>query len=143
MNEEYKKQVCWWLNYLKIECGTWAEKTFPKSTPASCIEHLKEEVGELSDNVNMDRYSKEEIAEELADNFLLLIHLAYKKEIDIGVALIDKFEKNQSRVWETEPNEKGYYKHKEVGARNTCKYCGITKSVHLNKCLNCGFCVEC
>ena len=112
MNPEYTKQVGFWFNFLKIETGTWADKTFPKSTNISIIEHLKEEVQELQ--LAILNNNVEEIGKESADILLLLLHLSFKNEIDIGMEALSKLEINKKRVWDTEPNASGYYKHKET-----------------------------
>lgn len=96
--------------------GSWAEMTFPESTPDSVIEHLKEEFKEFINAHDFDYvhgYDGLNIEEELADVFLLLCHYCYKKQINLAYVAEKKYLINIDRVWETEPNEKGYFKHKE------------------------------
>ena len=111
MNPEYTKQTCFWFNFLQVETGTWADKTFPKSTKISILEHMKEEIQELQIAILNDDVN--EIAKESADVLLLLLHLGFKNETDIGAEALFKLAINKRRTWATEPNEKGYYKHEE------------------------------
>jgi len=93
-----------WLNISDLQkaTGEFAERTFPKSTPQSVINHFKEESGEFAEAGD---------PEEAADCLLLLCHHAHK----IGYSLLDeaakKLRKNMKRKWETEPNAQGYFKH--------------------------------
>jgi NTP pyrophosphatase (non-canonical NTP hydrolase) len=80
-----------YLNDLIHRCGTWADSTFTKATPASICEHLRREVGELIDAPHD--------AEEAADCMLLLFHLAHKQGWNLEQAVINKFEKNKARSW--------------------------------------------
>lgn len=137
-SEETIKQFRYWMFVAQQDCGRWSEKTFPKSTPESIASHLLEEVDEIfiavkeSDNV--------QTAFEIADVMLLLIHLAHKLDIDLGLAVIDKFQKNKNRQWETEPNEKGYFKH-VIECENCGK--GIYQNSKDKKCSSCGHCNYC
>lgn len=109
MNEEMQKQIKYWLFVAVQDCGRWADKTFPKSTPASILAHMQEEMDELVFANN--GYDTANMKEEAADVFLLLLHYCHKNEIDLGAEMLRKFEINQKRTWETEPNEQGYFKH--------------------------------
>lgn len=119
MNEEVIKQIKYWFFVAVQDCGRWAEKTFPKSTPETIVSHLKEEILEVAEAVNLGNRvpckNIDGISEEMADVILLLFHLAHKKGIDLGSAIIDKFEKNQKRIWSTEPTKGGHFKHIEEG----------------------------
>ena len=111
MKPEHSKQVGFWFNFLKIEEGIWADKTFPKSSLQSIHAHMNEELAELLEAI--ENNDQEQIAKESADILLLLLHLSFKNETDIGKETLDKLEINRQRVWDTEPNVDGYYKHKE------------------------------
>jgi len=106
---------------LQSETGGWADATFPQSNSASIIAHLQAEVGEFTgfratsfEPIKKDDkdYANIESPEEAADILLLLFHHAYKN----GYNLLDegrrKLEINKGRVWETELNEDGYFKHR-------------------------------
>ena len=82
--------------------GSWAEETFPRSTQSSVCAHLTREVQELSDN-NTD-------VEEAADCMLLIFHLAYKNNWNLGKAIREKSAKNRSRLWNP-PDDKGVCEH--------------------------------
>lgn len=128
MNEKIIEQIKYWFFVAVKDCGQWAEETFPKATPKSILEHLKEEYNELDEAVNNIGLcvGSNNISEEMADICLLIFHLAYKENIDLGKAIMDKFEKNRKRIWETETNEKGYFKHIEKAADNLSSASKIT-----------------
>ena len=87
---------------LQLECGTWADKTFPTNTQQSIINHLKKEVTqELHPDCEPD---------ELADCILLLIHLAHKRGLSLYDEVRKKFEINKARKW-GKPNEQGFVEH--------------------------------
>ena len=75
------------------EVGTWAEETFPFSTPQTCISHLRREVEELASDIG----AGESPAEELADCYLLLLHLAHKTGVDLCAQATDKLRVNRAR----------------------------------------------
>ena len=73
------------------EVGEWGKATFPNSTLLSIMAHLREEVAELDHEVRAGlpkhgpaRYfGQVAIGEELADCYLLLLHLAHRVGIDL------------------------------------------------------------
>lgn len=81
---------------------TWANMTFKKATPESCIAHLKSEIEELEEAP----YDPE----ELADAAMLIIHAAHLAGVDLKEAIWEKYRKNRDREW-GEPNEEGYVEH--------------------------------
>jgi len=81
--------------------GEWAEKTFPQSTKAGIVEHLKTEVDELLES---------NAPEEGADCLLLLLHHAHKCGYDLYEEARKKHEINKTRKWGA-PNEKGFCEH--------------------------------
>jgi len=95
------------IEFQKV-AGEWAERTFPKSTTASVLAHMEEEMFELK---LAEKFHEQ--AEEVADILLLLIHYCHKNNINLFGAAKVKFKENQSRKWATEANEKGYFKHEE------------------------------
>jgi hypothetical protein len=85
------------------------DKTFPEATPLSCINHLKEEIGELEESIEIGVLRKLEIA----DCFMLLFgicHTSGMKYEDIVSAIDLKHKINLKRKW-GEINELGYVKH--------------------------------
>jgi hypothetical protein len=96
----------------------WQDRTFPKATPSSILEHLRREVKELSRNRNDSL--------EYADCYFLTLHMVcrmnqYQEKlrraasnvgIDIEKAIRDKFKINKERLWK-EPDSQGVYEHHE------------------------------
>jgi len=113
-------QFNFWMNYIKMEVGAWASKTFPKANNKTILTHLRDEVKELSEaSIRHGFYDymdaqlgKDNIEQELADCFMLLLHFADRNKIDVGKAILRKFELVKQREYETEINEKGYFSHK-------------------------------
>lgn len=89
--------------------GTWADETFPTSTPASILAHLRTEVTELS--VSLE-------PEEAADCLLLLLHFAHKRGFSLMQEARRKFAINQTRTW-GEPNEEGFVEHIRMATPET------------------------
>jgi len=83
------------------ECGSWAEKQFPASTPSSVLKHFEKEVKELLASGK---------PEEVADCVLLLIHYAFKKNFSLYQEIMKKFEVNQNRKW-GKPDKDGVTEH--------------------------------
>lgn len=99
--------------------GEWGERTFPDSTLLSIMAHLREEVSELDFEVRdwtgrpgpATEFGRIRIGEEIADCYLLMLHLAHRVGIDLGMAAAEKFAKNQHRTWHDDG--RGYAKHVE------------------------------
>lgn len=87
---------------------SWSAETFPKRSqsgePRGIITHLDQEYIELVQSNYTD-------VEEMADVVFLLIQLAEARGGDLDAALRAKLEKNKARVWPSEPDENGVYKH--------------------------------
>lgn len=83
--------------------GTWADATFPTSTQATIIAHLR---AEANDEIGVDCDPM-----ELADVGLLLLHLAHKRGVDLYELMREKHKINQSRKWEARPNDRGFMSH--------------------------------
>lgn len=95
----------WDVDDWQDNVGTWAERTFPRSSEESIIAHLRDEVNrEL--NVGCEPV-------EIADCVLLLLHLAHRR----GIRLVDEMRRkhaiNEQRTWATEKNDKGFFGHVE------------------------------
>lgn len=81
--------LIWDVEDWQQNVGEWAEKTFPQSTQDSIIKHLQHEANvELTPDCN---------PEELADVFLLLLHLAHKRGVSLVQEARIKFLRNQER----------------------------------------------
>lgn len=97
---------------LRKQVVRWADQTFPTDR-ANLIPkalHLREEVDELIHALEHDNpYA---IAEELADIFIIAIHIAHCRGIDLLRAVRDKFEIVRRREW-LPPDEAGVIRHKE------------------------------
>lgn len=83
------------------EVGSWANKTFGKSTPETVLKHLKREVAELETSGEPD---------EVADCVLLLLHYAHKRGISIFEECVKKHEVNKQRKW-GKPDADGVVEH--------------------------------
>lgn len=85
--------------------GAWARETFPQADEASIIAHLRAEANkELEPGCHPS---------ELADVFLLLVHLAYyrRHELDLPAEVIRKARRNMQRKWAVVPNAEGFFPH--------------------------------
>lgn len=101
---------------LQQAVGEWGEETFPHSTPQSCAAHLEREVRELQyELANLGgrgdwQKARERAQEELADCYLLLLHLAHKLGLDLELAASVKHVINKGREW-GEPDAEGVVEH--------------------------------
>lgn len=92
------------------EIVQWQKETFPGATTMSKIEHLKEEIEELSISIAIDAVDKRL---EYADCFMLLFGAAAADGMsynDICAAIDEKMQINRSREWGL-PDEKGVVHH--------------------------------
>ena len=87
------------------EVGEWGAKTFPEATFRSIICHLKEEVVELQKFLLDD-----ELKEETADCFLILLHIAHRAKFSILEEAKKKMEINYKRTW-GKPDKDGVVRH--------------------------------
>lgn len=86
----------------------WADKTFPGSRMLGKALHLKEEAGELVRAVEIGGQAS--IADELADVFLIAIHLASQADVDVYETIERKFQTVQQRKW-LPPDAYGVVRH--------------------------------
>lgn len=90
--------------------GEWSVGTFPRGTPHSQLVHLDREVDELG-RANADpKTDLDEVAEEAADCFLLILGYAHRKGFNLERAAVRKFLENVNREW-GEPDEYGVSEH--------------------------------
>lgn len=99
------------LDGFQHQVGAWAERTFPASDWRSVVTHLQEEVEELSNALYPDLDGRGDYREEAADCLLLLLHLAHKEGFSLMEAATQKHRENVCRIWETDDNGRGYWKH--------------------------------
>lgn len=92
----------------------WGDATFPKSNRHTVLSHLREEIAEFLAVAEQipDRPQYDE-AEECADVVILMIHFAHKVGFDLFGAVSRKMEFNRMRIWKTEPEPGGHWKHVE------------------------------
>lgn len=105
------------------EIGEWGNRTFTKATEHSIIAHLRREVEEVQKSVDLlgrdlpegiRKQMREELGFELADCYMLLLHLAHRNRVDLVHFANIKFEINQARQW-GQPDSEGVCEHiKEV-----------------------------
>ena len=86
----------------QLEVGEWANETFPKATNKTIIAHMKREIVELENAQN--------IGEECADIYHMLLHLAYRNGFDLYSAARAKFKTNKLRKW-GKPDHEGVVEH--------------------------------
>lgn len=89
--------------------GQWAEKTFTKATDQTVLTHMKREMVELEESVAHGNL-KPELAEECADIYLLLLHLAHRNKFDLQAFAKRKHEVNTQRLWGA-PDAEGVVEH--------------------------------
>lgn len=90
------------LRAFQHQVNDWQLETFPDSTLASVLAHLREEHDELQLDPS---------AEECADVFLLLLTVANKQGFSLSEAVWSKFFINRQRTWHQ--TKHGYRKHTE------------------------------
>ena len=80
----------------------WYEKDSKRQqTPRNLSISLALEAAEILEHFQWDEeFSKEELAEELADVALYLLQLASISEIDLEKAILDKLKVNANRNWD-------------------------------------------
>ncbi|HXG72820.1 MAG TPA: dATP/dGTP pyrophosphohydrolase domain-containing protein [Gemmatimonadaceae bacterium] len=78
--------------------GEWGEQTFPHASPASIVVGLQCEVEELARAVESGTSFSAE--EEMANCYLLLLHLAHRSDVDLVEAGAAKFIVNKQRTWD-------------------------------------------
>jgi hypothetical protein len=95
--------------------GQWADRTFTESTPRTIVAHLRREVEELvSSEPDRPDWSGHDTAEEAADCYLLLLHLAHRFGFSLYDAATKKHLKNVSRAW-GQPDVESVVEHVREG----------------------------
>ena len=107
------------LDHFQREVGRWAESVFTRATDTSVATHLAREVAELrawcvAADDGRAPVPVADVAEEAADCFLLLLHLAHRCEFSLLDAAHAKFAKNRARRW-GEPDAEGVVEHVKEG----------------------------
>jgi ssDNA-binding Zn-finger/Zn-ribbon topoisomerase 1 len=93
------------LDRLQDEVGAWGVATFPHATRESIIAHLRRELDELE-----RAETPAQRAEEGADCYLLLLHLAHRDVYDLRGEAARKLEVNRGRTWGA-PDAEGVSEH--------------------------------
>lgn len=90
------------LDRIIAEVNAWQAVTFPRTTTASIVEHLRREMQELvADPTDTT---------ELADVVFLAVELAYELGVDLKWVMADKLAVNRQRSWD-EPDAAGVVEH--------------------------------
>lgn len=132
------------LDWFQMHVGSWANETFPRSTPHTIARHLFREAvelclatspagtnfGELVGGLEGDlrRGIQRDLDEgghddpravlaESADVCLLLLHLAHRSGFSLLAVAHTKHEANRAREW-GEPDAAGVVEHVRTGARD-------------------------
>lgn len=98
------------IRIIQRKIGDWSRRTFPNSTVNSTMRHLWKEVAELDQAI--DGKKNENICEEAADVFILLVQLCNRAGIDLEASVREKHEENLNRQWGA-PDEYGVVYHKK------------------------------
>lgn len=96
---------------LQVLVGNWGEATFPHATFGSIVKHLHEEVGEI--DRELYKVDHPGLAEECADAYLMLLHLAHRGQFDLHAEACKKFDAVKNSEWEYDV-QKGYSKRKKA-----------------------------
>lgn len=92
------------IRSLQRDVAEWAEQAFPGQTAKSKADHLVDEARELADDPSN--------GEEMADVFILLLHIAYMGDVDLMLEARKKMAKNRLRQWGP-PDARGVCHHVE------------------------------
>jgi NTP pyrophosphatase (non-canonical NTP hydrolase) len=120
---EAEEEFMYVMTRFQVAVKAWQAEQFPTSTLPSRFNHLKSEMRELEKCVgniiwavttgqpeDYRRRRVQEIGEELADMFLLMLAIASGEDINMGVEVVKKFAINQDRNW-GKPNAEGFVEH--------------------------------
>jgi len=89
------------MNDLVRSKGWYETDSKRPQTPRNLAISLNLEVSEILEHFQWnEEFSKDDLAEELADVALYLLQLADASEIDLEKAILDKLEVNASREWD-------------------------------------------
>lgn len=94
------------LEHLRL---LWSYKTFPDATPVSSLLKLKEEINEVTEQLNAGPFDVDaaKLHDEYADCLMCLLDSAGRAGVtvlQIFEAFADKFERNKKRTWEKNPD---------------------------------------
>lgn len=90
---------------LQEEVGEWGKVTFPEATDRTIKLHLAREVDEL-----FTAPDQPALAEEIADCYLILLHLCHRNGVNLEEQAQRKFEICKTREW-GEPDAQGVREH--------------------------------
>lgn len=108
------------LDHFQGKVGAWGTRTFPKSYRVSKARHLLREAGEVLVEAatleEAEAWGKDSdgyrlrLAEECADVFLILLHIAHAEGFSLAAAARQKFTEVQTRQWGA-PDATGVVEH--------------------------------
>jgi len=110
------------LQELMDEIGKWSSEQFKGQTAVSKLHHLKKEVPELIEAIEINEKTpfkdgRKNILFEFADNLMLLLDAANKQNITADTLIsftVEKLAINKKREWHA-PDENGVYLHVKKG----------------------------
>ena len=103
------------ITRIQEECDVWVNRNFPNRSKAAVIGGLGEEVGEvLRACVKHDQGIRGtadewmyELEKELGDVFIKLCDVANFYDIDLELAIVNRWHSVQKRDWVTDPEKGG------------------------------------
>ena len=108
------------IDYLKTEITKFSDNQFgPRTDPRGPLNHLKEEVVELIDSIELVPHDPHNEEEEWADCLLLLLdafRIRYGNDVSYNKLLhfaLNKLEVIKKREWDKEPDKDGVYRSKK------------------------------
>lgn len=110
------------LGAISHDVAAWQLETFgDAATPHGAVEHLRREANEVWSHfwrdgvrIEVDEVDRDEVAEECADVFFLLVQLATTIGISLADAVDSKLAKNKRRKWK-KPDASGVVEHESEG----------------------------
>ena len=90
------------------EVGHWGSTTFPKTSNKIITLHIQREVDELFNAAALG--DRDNLSEECADIYLMLLHLAHRNRFDLWATAKKKLSVCQFRSW-GKPDAQGVVEH--------------------------------
>ncbi|HWV23662.1 MAG TPA: dATP/dGTP pyrophosphohydrolase domain-containing protein [Thermomicrobiales bacterium] len=87
------------MGELQAEIAAWISATFPHSTTSGLIQHFREEVAELIEELEVQEPDEQNLREECADVMHFLFQIAGRHGFDLMEETRRKFEINKTRTW--------------------------------------------
>lgn len=99
---------------LTDEIFYWQQKTFPDASFAGAFYKLQDEVSELTELVERRGYISEQLSEELADIFIVLVQVAGLAGVNLYHAVENKMHINSNRKWNIRADGTGQHVKEET-----------------------------